>query len=463
MKNKGITLVALVVTIVIMLILAGVTLNIVLGENGLIKQAQRATDVAKESMKNEEENLGMLADELNGVIAQSLPSTVKEAIQKGTIFTVNKQIKDATGKTMTVPKGFKVKEEELIENGVVIADSEGNEFVWVPCTIDEYKKHDYEVKEVDDTSNKADGKNNDKGWRTYYYRKYTDWKDDEIDEAANKKSVEKNKGFYIARYEAGVPSNADFYVDASSTQKTYQTSKNDIGSNLKPVSKKEVQTWNLINQPNAKTVSGRMYSGDGYGVRSQLVDGTAWDTIVTWMSKEYIGIEKDSTIHGNYRDNNKEETRIKEDNCLFAEHLYKSKKTDNSNVGWCQGKSYQYGKFTSGWTANWTDTNGDASTKYNSYDNDTGTYKYNHYVEMSTGASDNTKLKNIYDMAGNIAEWTTEYGYRNSESDGTKYAVLRGGSFSSDGIGSIAERNALEEAVGTKSYTMGFRVVLYIK
>ena len=56
MKNKGITLVALVVTIVIMLILAGVTLNIALGENGLFKMAKSAVDMYQESSQNEEED-----------------------------------------------------------------------------------------------------------------------------------------------------------------------------------------------------------------------------------------------------------------------------------------------------------------------------------------------------------------------------------------------------------------------
>ena len=42
LKNKGITLVALVVTIVVLLILAGVSISLVLGQNGLITQAQEA-------------------------------------------------------------------------------------------------------------------------------------------------------------------------------------------------------------------------------------------------------------------------------------------------------------------------------------------------------------------------------------------------------------------------------------
>ncbi len=65
MKNKGITLVALVVTIVIMLILASVTLNIVLGDNGLIKQAQMAKEKTDEAVKNEISSMGELEDILH--------------------------------------------------------------------------------------------------------------------------------------------------------------------------------------------------------------------------------------------------------------------------------------------------------------------------------------------------------------------------------------------------------------
>ncbi len=467
MKNKGITLIALVVTIVVLLILAGVSITAVFGDNGIISGAQKAKDKTDEAIEQEQEDVGKLVNQLEEFERSGLPDTVKEAIQKGTIFTANKQIKDESGKTMTVPKGFKVKEGTTIDEGVVIADSEGNEFVWVPCTVDEYKKHDYEIKKVDDISNKADGENNDKGWNTYLYRKYSDWKDDEIDEEKNKKSVEENKGFYIARYEAGVPSNADFYVDESTSDKSYKdanskdTTQTKTGENLKPVSKARNQCWNLISQINALKVSERMYSGDSYGVRSQLVDGTAWDTIVTWMSEEYEDIEKVSTSKGNYA-NSTGNNQITVDNCLFAEHLRQYKNGAVKN--WCLGKSYQYGSFTSGYTENWSDTKNDPSTKYNNYDNNLETYKYNHYVEMATGASDNTKLKNIYDMAGNMYEWTTEYGYHNGQTSGTKYAVRRGGGFYSNGSTvPVSIRLGGESTTDASNPDLSFRVVLYVK
>ncbi len=70
MKNKGITLVALVVTIIIMLILAGVTIGLVTGENGLFKMAQQGVDQYKTSQKNEESTMQEISDELYGLIGK---------------------------------------------------------------------------------------------------------------------------------------------------------------------------------------------------------------------------------------------------------------------------------------------------------------------------------------------------------------------------------------------------------
>ena len=64
-EQKGITLVALVVTIVIMLILAGVTLNLALGENGLFKMAKSAAESYKESAEKEEDALKELEKDMN--------------------------------------------------------------------------------------------------------------------------------------------------------------------------------------------------------------------------------------------------------------------------------------------------------------------------------------------------------------------------------------------------------------
>ena len=56
-KEKGITLVALVITVVILIILASITLSFTLGENGIISKAQKAAQLTEEASANEEMGL----------------------------------------------------------------------------------------------------------------------------------------------------------------------------------------------------------------------------------------------------------------------------------------------------------------------------------------------------------------------------------------------------------------------
>ena len=64
-RNKGITLIALVVTIVIIIILATVSINIIFEEEGLIDKAQEAKEVTLNSVKHEEDNLANLLEYMN--------------------------------------------------------------------------------------------------------------------------------------------------------------------------------------------------------------------------------------------------------------------------------------------------------------------------------------------------------------------------------------------------------------
>ena len=67
-KEKGITLIALVITIIILLILAGVTLTTALGQNGLFQRAKYAGEKYKESEADESEKLGEIEEEIDKVI-----------------------------------------------------------------------------------------------------------------------------------------------------------------------------------------------------------------------------------------------------------------------------------------------------------------------------------------------------------------------------------------------------------
>ena len=64
-EMKGITLVALVVTIVVLLILAGVSINLVLGDNGIVKKAQDAKTKSAEASENDLKGMSNLEDEMD--------------------------------------------------------------------------------------------------------------------------------------------------------------------------------------------------------------------------------------------------------------------------------------------------------------------------------------------------------------------------------------------------------------
>lgn len=69
-KEKGITLVALVVTIIILLILAGVAITMALGDNGLFQKSKEATNTWKGAEKNEVQVLNEATDIMSNLIDQ---------------------------------------------------------------------------------------------------------------------------------------------------------------------------------------------------------------------------------------------------------------------------------------------------------------------------------------------------------------------------------------------------------
>lgn len=66
--QKGITLVALVITIIILLILAGVTITLTLGENGIFKTAEKAGENYTQAQREELERLNSFQNTLDRVI-----------------------------------------------------------------------------------------------------------------------------------------------------------------------------------------------------------------------------------------------------------------------------------------------------------------------------------------------------------------------------------------------------------
>jgi competence protein ComGC len=175
-ESKGITLIALVITIIVLLILAGVTIATLTGDNGILKKAGDAktqTEQAKEDenlkiaiagsygtdgklnlkdLKDNLKNQGILTNsnefplevtvngekkkiDANGNIIGSIQSLKT----KGTVFNDTTTLEDTYGNQVTIPKGFKIASDSAtdVTGGIVIEDAtytktKGSQFVWIP-------------------------------------------------------------------------------------------------------------------------------------------------------------------------------------------------------------------------------------------------------------------------------------------------------------------------------------------
>ena len=155
LRERGITLIALVVTIVVLLILAGVSINALFGDSGIIQKAQDAQNKMDQAVQNDLDAVKSLNEWLesktNGSTGEDdNPSTTpKISTLVGTVVEKNTKAEDAYGNKITIPKGFKVVAHgteagsatytysgdniPAVQDGIVIENGEDkNQFVWVP-------------------------------------------------------------------------------------------------------------------------------------------------------------------------------------------------------------------------------------------------------------------------------------------------------------------------------------------
>ena len=418
-NTSGITLIALVITIIVLLILAGVSVAMLTGENGIITQAVRAkneTENAQENERNILENLERLVEgkvDSNGCFTES--STINGGEASSNNPTIPSGFKPVNTETSNWGDGTSNPTEEAVNEGLVIEDNQGNQFVWIPVDGKnlKYEKHTYATEKVDDTKSITSDTGNG-NWSTHWYRNYSDW----VDDGGDNSSVEKYGGFYVARYEAGVPENANFYAvnDGDAYYNNLTNPSKNVTTCL-PVSKKGVQVWNYISQVNALEVSRKMYNSSS--VESSLIDGYAWDTITQWLYNSNYNVT-DSRSYGNYFG---ESFSF---NGLYATHSYE-------NGMWIIATNYSKGEHTK---------------------------LAEERIEIATGISERNKVKNIYDLAGNVWEWTTETGKHDGINN--TYAVTRGGSHVDNINGPVSCRGGSGIATDI-GFNIGFRVVLYLK
>ena len=148
-KNKGITLVALVVTIVVLLILAGVSINLVLGNNGIIAKAKDAETKSAEASQNDLKGMSDLEDEMDKQLGtcDPLKKIPTKTLEEAKVDFVKEKTKvEFSDGNVIIPEGFKIADvpASKVQDGVVIEDKDRNQFVWVPvATIADYKRTAY--------------------------------------------------------------------------------------------------------------------------------------------------------------------------------------------------------------------------------------------------------------------------------------------------------------------------------
>ena len=311
LKERGITLIALVVTIVVLLILAGVSVNELFGNSGIIEKAKEAQNKMDKATENDEKQIGelnnWLDNQVNGTTGGSTTggddtsTTPKISTLVGTVVDKNTKVEDAYGNKITIPKGFKVVAHgtaagsatytysgdniPTVQDGIVIENgTDKNQFVWVP--VGTIKNKDNTTKTI--TLGRYSNFTATNGEYTpaqvasvenctqevvisTYYKELSTFR--EGNSATNstaqnatardlKTVIETsltNGGYYIARFEA---------------------SKNTTTNKIESQYNKTVLT--SITQPNAAKVARAMY-GDTTDYASDLVNSYAWDTAIIFI------------------------------------------------------------------------------------------------------------------------------------------------------------------------------------
>ena len=265
-----------------------------------------------------------------------------------------------TGTTPYLPNSTFSKKEGDLSTGLVIKDSNDNEYVWVEVPTTIYSDSKYNT---NGTPSSADDWEKIRDCLKAYTSDYSSsfHKDTNTDGTTYSddyknmlKSVYTNGGFWIGRYEAGLEEG-----------KSPRTSYVAIAESDKAVTKPNMYPYNYVRRDEAQTLAERMNYD---GVTSSLIYGVQWDLVLKYIETKGANLKDklttDSTTIGNYSDNL---WNIKNTNAKYSEN-------NGSSFTACPKQKTE-----------------DAS------------------MLLTTGADTSFSLMNIYDIAGNLWEWTREF------------------------------------------------------
>ena len=464
--NNGITLIALVITIIVLLILAGVTIAALSGPNGILTNATKAREDNAKAQVIEEARVDILAkqtekmgesptaEELEQILTPKYGTLSNEEnildrtlttqdgykipvrdIWNGTLsgastggIQVGEKAEEDTTingeegayNNPTIPKGFKAVDTETAkwndsngwQNGLVIEDAtgdsttQGSQFVWVPVQdygdfhlIEGYSNNKLQTRLTATNPSREAGANTEGTKPGLPNEKNTT--NGTTESIAMYSSVNKYGGFYIARYEAGINGTTE-----STT--TNDTNKQTQDGSVKPVSKQGVGVWKWI-------------AWGGTSAETSPNDGLPGDE-----TKDGAVKVARSMYNNVYTGNKNTETNVKSTLCYGVQWDAVMNFIDSNYV---KGRAEGYVK------------NSENQGNY------TGNI-------AKTGDQETYAIKNIYDMAGNVLEWTME-------AADTAFRVSRGGYY--DGSGddypaSLRSYNRPDNSLDG----IGFRVTLYL-
>ena len=416
-NQTGITLIALVVTIVVLLILAGVSINALFGDSGIINKAKDAQNKMDQAAENDQKGINELSNWLDSKIngnsggnttgGDANPSTTpKISTLVGKVVDKNTKAEDTYGNKITIPKGFKVLAHgtaagsatytysgdniPAVQDGIVIENgTDKNQFVWVPVGTIKNKnnttntitlgRYEFDITGELKSTTPAQVASVENCTKIVTISKdetdYQELSTSRISSSSSENTTARNLaefisttlangGYYIARFEAS-------------------------GTTSKIASKYDQTVLTRITQPNAAKAAREMYGEvkekNELVYASDLVNSYAWDTAII-----FIQIYSEKTDYASYNE------------------------------------TITTGKFT------------------------------------ATGKN-NDKYCNIWDMSGNALEWTTEYSTTSSSSFFYP-CVYRGGCFVT-AIGRAGDCTSYRNYDDTtlSGSDIGLRPLLYVK
>ena len=506
-KNKGITLIALVVTIIVLLILAAISITMLTGDNSILKRAVDAkerTGIAEIEERIKLSYNSALAEDLttgNGnlqedtlrkILTSEFPGKEIDINTTGEewIITVGgvsvnvpagKAGEDSTPKFVLSIKGTKVNETTppnpdpnvfvhvdgtTIDDGYVIRDKNiGNEFVWVPVEKDQKITLDV-VKEEEITGIKLtdpSGANIDLGISGTIGKSY---KNETIEPT------------YNGEYKAEVTTASGTTSETLIVRSLYATDTfNDYYTDEK-IEGEIFDLWNsrVRGQGNVATVCQRL----GLGDNKTMEDFKAWILGTSYTELEdhkssvntnggfYIGryeagIAEERKSGNSSTDGDTMIAPLSKANVFVYNYVTRNQASKIAKKMY-SGKSYLLTNAAWDRTLGWIKNSNDKSLTLQDIIVDSKSWGYysdsafeGHGRLAKTGAfGDNTKVNKVYDLAGNVYEWTS------SKSPSSSYpCVLRGGLYITTGSNVPA---SFRDNFGETYYdaSNGFRVALFL-